>query len=50
MEVSGTFFDVCFEWDEVFVDERSGLVVVVRFGFQPSAAASSGSSAEINQQ
>ena len=50
MEVSRMFFDVGCERDEVLVDERGGLVVVVRFGFQPSASASSGSSAEVDQQ
>lgn len=50
VEVSGMFLDVCFKWHEVVVDEGSGFVVVVGFGFQPRARASSRSSAEIDQQ
>jgi hypothetical protein len=49
MKVSGMFFDVCFERDEVVVDECRGLIVAVGFGFQPNTCASRGSSAEIYQ-
>lgn len=43
-------FDVCGERDEVVVNEGRGLIVVVRFGFQPNACASGGGGAEIYQQ
>jgi hypothetical protein len=49
VKVSGFFFDVRLERDEVLIDERSGLLVTVRFGFQPSASASRGSCAEVDQ-
>jgi hypothetical protein len=50
MEVNRVLFNVCFEWHEVVVNERSGLVVAVRLGFQPSTSASCGRRAEIDQQ
>ena len=50
MEIRGTFFDMSGEVYEVVVDERRGFVVVVRFGFQPSACASSRSGAEVDEQ
>src|SRR6185503_13011690 len=50
MEVDWSLFDVCCERYEVLVDERSEFVVVVRLGFQPSACASGGRSAEVDHQ
>jgi hypothetical protein len=50
MEVRGMFFDMSGEIYEVVVDEGRDFVVVVRFGFQPSACASSGSGAEVDEQ
>jgi len=49
MEVSGVLFDVRFERYEIVVDERSGLIVLVRFSFQPNASSSRRRGAEINQ-
>ena len=50
VEVGGMFFDVCLEWDEVFVDECRDLIVAVRLGFQPSTCASGWSGAEVDEQ
>ena len=50
VEVGRVFFDVRFEWDEVLVDERRGLIVAVRLGFQPSTCASSRRRAEVDEQ
>jgi hypothetical protein len=49
MKVSGMLFDVGFERNEVFVDEVSGFVVAIGFGFQPNTTASSGSGAKVDQ-
>lgn len=49
MEVCGVFFDVSFEWDEVLVDEVTNFLVRIGLGLQPSAGASGGSCAEINE-
>ena len=50
VEVGGMFFDVCLEWDEVFVDECRDLIVAVRLGFQPSTSTSGRRRAEIDEQ
>ncbi len=49
MEIRGVLFDVGLKWDEVVIDKRGGLFVVVRFGLQPSACTSSRSGAEIDE-
>ena len=43
-------FDVRFDGDEVLVDERGGLLIRVRLGFQPSAGASRRRGAEIEEE
>jgi len=43
------FFDVRLHGDEVLMDEGGGLLVFIGLGIQPSAAASSGSGAEVEQ-
>jgi hypothetical protein len=50
VEVGGVFFDVRFEWDEVFVDECRDLIVTVRLGYQPSTCASGRRRAEVDEQ
>jgi hypothetical protein len=50
MEVDRAFFYVRLERNEVSVDEGCGLIVAVRFGFQPSTCASSWGRAEIDEQ
>jgi hypothetical protein len=42
-------FDVGFDRDEVLVDELGGLGVFVALGIQPSARASGGRGAEVQQ-
>ena len=49
MEAGGVFLDVDGEWNESLVDIGRELWVGVRFGFQPSACASSRCGAEIEQ-
>jgi hypothetical protein len=43
------FFDVGFDWEEILLNELSGFVIVVRLGIQPSAGASRGGGAEVDQ-
>jgi hypothetical protein len=49
MEPGWIFFDVHSNWHEFLIDKGCKLRVSVRFGFQPSASASSWSGAEVNQ-
>jgi len=49
MEVGGMLLDVSGERDEVLVDKPGSLIVLIRFGFQPNAAASTWGGAEIDQ-
>jgi hypothetical protein len=50
MEVDGVFLDVRFDRKEAFIDEGRDFIVGIGFGLQPNARASSGSSAEVEQQ
>lgn len=49
MEQSPVLLNVHREGDEVFVDKPSYFGVVIRFGFQPNAAASHGGGAKVEQ-
>ena len=49
VEERAGILDVRGDWNEVLIDERGELGVGVRFGLQPNATASSGSSAEIEE-
>jgi hypothetical protein len=50
MKVDWMFFDVGFDRDKIFVDERRGRIVRIGFGFQPNASDSGRSRAEVDQQ
>ena len=50
VKVSGTFFDIYADGQEIFIDEARGLFVGVRFGFQPNASASLRRGAKVKQQ
>src|SRR5882672_7224145 len=50
MEVDGVFLDVRFDRKEILIDEGRDFIVGVGFGLQPNTRASSGSSAEVEQQ
>jgi hypothetical protein len=49
MEPRRVFLDVCFNGQEILLDELRGLLVFVGFGIQPSARFSSRSGAEVQQ-
>lgn len=49
MKVFRILFDVDFQRDEVLVNELRDFFIFVRLGFQPSACASAGCSAEIDE-
>lgn len=50
MEINRVFLDVCLDRKEILVDEGRDFIVGIGFGLQPNAGASSGSSAEVEQQ
>ena len=50
MKIDRALFDVSFERNEVFIDERGEFVVTIRLGFQPSTGSSGRCGAEIDQQ
>jgi hypothetical protein len=50
MEIRGMLFDVCLERHEIVVNKCSGLVIIVRLGFQPSTCASGGRGAKVDEQ
>jgi len=50
MEIRGMLFNMRGERHQVIVDEPRGLIVLVRFGFQPNTSTSSRCGAEIDQQ
>ena len=50
MKISRMLFDVRLHRYEMFMNERCGGVVRVRFGLQPNASTSRGSGAKVDQQ
>jgi hypothetical protein len=50
MEVDGVFLDVCFDRQEILIDEGRDFIVGIGYGLQPNARSSSRSSAEVEQQ
>jgi hypothetical protein len=50
MEVDGVFLDVCFDRQEILINEGRDFIIGIGFGLQPNARTSSRRSAEVEQQ